>query len=195
MHLVHLCENSSARLLLAASMLTGVSCKSHPALEFGAGLDVPYVQTAPGVVTAMLRMAEVHPGDVVMDLGCGDGRISIAAVREFGAEGIGYDIDPQRIAEARRNAVSAGVARHTQFFQQSFFQADISRASVITVFLMPAVLEQFRPHFLHELAPGTRIVSHSFPLRDWPPQRKLIVEGRTLYLFVVPPASTERPPA
>ncbi|MGJ5815467.1 SAM-dependent methyltransferase [Paludibaculum fermentans] len=195
MPIAHHRDSSSARLLLAASLLTGLSCKSRPSLEFGAGLDVPYVQTTPGVVTAMLRLAQVRPGDVVMDLGCGDGRIAIAAAREFGAEGIGYDIDPQRIAEARRNAIRAGVTSRTHFFQQSFFQADISRASVITVFLMPNLLEQFRPHFLHELAAGTRIVSHSFPFRDWPPQRKLIVEGRTLYLFIVPPADTAKPPA
>ncbi|MGC4050793.1 MAG: methyltransferase domain-containing protein [Paludibaculum sp.] len=159
MHCFYLPEIPFSRLLLAAALLTSVCCASRPALEFGSGLDVPYVQTAPGVVTAMLRMAEVHPGDVVMDLGCGDGRIAIAAAREFGAEGIGYDIDPARIAEARRNAVIAGVSLHTQFFQQNFFQADISRASVITVFLMPNVLEQFRGRFLHDLAPGTRIVS------------------------------------
>ncbi len=193
MFTVHPHVKSSACLLLAASLLTGVACKSRPSLEFGSGLDVPYVQTAPGVVTAMLRMAGVHPGDVVMDLGCGDGRIAIAAVREFGAEGIGYDIDPERIAEARRNAVTAGVAGHTRFFQQNFFQADISQASVITVFLMPNILEQFRGHFLHDLAPGTRIVSHSFPLRDWPPERKVIVEGRTLYLFRIPEHAAHPP--
>ncbi|WP_321472847.1 methyltransferase domain-containing protein [uncultured Paludibaculum sp.] len=184
-------ETSSSCLLLAASLLGGGACKSRPALEFGSGLDVPYVQTAPGVVTAMLHLAGVHPGDVVMDLGCGDGRIAIAAAREFGAEGIGYDIDPERIAEARQNAIAAGVNGHTQFFRQNFFQADISRASVITVFLMPALLEQFRPHFLHSLAPGTRIVSHSFPLRDWPEQRKLVVEGRTLYLYRVGQAAAD----
>lgn len=186
------CVEVSRSAVLAMAALTA-GCSGSRGLDFGRGLDVPYVQTAPGVVTAMLRMASVHAGDVVMDLGCGDGRIPIAAAREFGAEGIGYDIDPERIAEARRNAVMAGVTGHTQFFQRNFFEADISRASVITVFLMPQLLEQFRPFFLHDLAVGTRIVSHSFPLRDWPAERRIVVEGRTLYLYRVGRAVAEGP--
>ncbi len=131
-------------------------------------------------------MAHVGPRDVVLDLGCGDGRIIVTAAKEFGARGVGYDIDPQRIVEARENAARAGVAARAQFEQKSFFDVNISEASVVTVFLIPTVLEKFRPRFLRELAPGTRIVSHSFPIRDWKPDQKLLVEGRTLYLFTVP---------
>ncbi len=173
-------------LLVAALMLAGSSCQSTSRLEFGKGLDVPYVQTPPNVVRTMLRMAHVGPGDFVADLGCGDGRIIVTAAKEFGARGIGYDIDPQRISEARENAARAGVAARAQFVQKSFFDVNISEASVVTVFLIPSVLEKFRPRFLRELAPGTRIVSHSFPIRDWKPDQKILVEGRTLYLFTVP---------
>ncbi len=134
----------------------------------------------------MLQMAHVGPHDVVLDLGCGDGRIIVTAAKEFGARGIGYDIDPQRISEARDNAARAGVASRAHFEQKSFFDVSISQASVVTVFLIPSVLEKFRSRFLRELAPGTRIVSHSFPIRDWKPDQKLVVEGRTLYLFTVP---------
>jgi SAM-dependent methyltransferase len=131
-------------------------------------------------------MAHVGANDVVVDLGCGDGRIIVAAAKEFGARGVGYDIDPQRIAEARRNAEKAGVTSRAQFVQKDLFGVRISEASVVTVFLLPAVLERLRPRLLGDLAPGTRIVSHSFPLRNWKPDQKLEVEGRTLYLFTVP---------
>jgi SAM-dependent methyltransferase len=172
--------------LLAASILAATSCQSTSRLEYGKGLDVPYVQTPPNVVRAMLQMAHVGPGDVVVDLGCGDGRIVIAAAREFGARGVGYDIDPQRISEARQNAAGAGVTARAQFVQKDLFDVGISEASVVTVFLLPPVLEKLRPRLLGDLAPGTRIVSHSFPLRNWTPDRKLELEDRTLYLFTVP---------
>lgn len=167
-------------------MFTAASCQSGNRLEFGKGLDVPYVQTPPNVVRAMLRMARVGPNDVVLDLGCGDGRIVVMAAKEFGARGVGYDIDSERISEARKNAERASVAPRAQFVQKNLFDVKISEASVVTVFLLPSVLDKLRPRFLRELAPGTRIVSHSFPIRDWTPDQKLLVEGRTLYLFTVP---------
>lgn len=168
-------------VLVVAAVAAG--CSGSHGLDFGCGLDVPYVQTPPHVVTAMLRMAGAGPGDVVLDLGCGDGRIPIAAAREFGAEGLGYDLDPERIAEARENALIAGVGGQVRFFQENLFRAPLERASVITMFLMPNVLEELRPRLLRELSSGTRIVSHSFPLRAWPVERKVVVEGRTLYLY------------
>ena len=179
-------RSSSVAVLLAGSVLCVSSCQSPNRLEFGKGLDVPYVQTPPKVVTAMLRMARVGSKDVVVDLGCGDGRIIVAAAREFGARGIGYDIDPQRISEARRNAERAGVTARAQFVQKDLFNVDISEATVVTVFLLPAVLDKIRSRLLEDLAPGTRIVSHSFPIRNWKPDQKLEVESRTLYLFTVP---------
>jgi SAM-dependent methyltransferase len=177
---------SQASWLLAGSILCIASCQSANHLEFGKGLDVPYVQTPPNVVTAMLRMAHVGSNDVVVDLGCGDGRIVVAAAKQFGARGVGYDIDPPRIVEARINAARAEVTARTRFDQLSLFDANISEATVVTAFLLPAVLEKLRPRLLRDLAPGTRIVSHSFPIRNWKPDQKLEVEGRTLYLFTVP---------
>lgn len=173
-------------LLLAVSALCLSSCQSASQLEFGKGLDVPYVQTPPHVVTAMLSMARVGAQDAVVDLGCGDGRIVVAAAKEFGARGVGYDIDPDRIEEARRNAKKAGVTAHAQFARRDLFEVNISEATVVTMFLLPSVLERLRPRLLRDLAPGTRIVSHSFPLKNWEPDCKLEVEGRTLYLFTVP---------
>ncbi len=134
----------------------------------------------------MLEMAQVQKDDVVIDLGCGDGRIAIAAVTEFGARGIGYDIDPDRIAEARQNAKRAGVEARARFEQQDFFKAPIARASVVTMFMLPPVMERMEPRLRSDLAPGTRIVSHSFGMRDWPPAQVVHIEGRTLYLFIVP---------
>jgi SAM-dependent methyltransferase len=131
-------------------------------------------------------MAHVGANDVVVDLGCGDGRIVVAAARQFGARGVGYDIDPQRISEARMNAARADVTARTRFVQMSLFDARISEATVVTVFLLPSVLDRLRSRLLGDLAPGTRIVSHSFPIRNWKPDQKLEVEGRTLYLFTVP---------
>lgn len=173
-------------LLLTCLLLAATACQSGSRLEYGKGLDVPYVQTPPNVVRAMLRMAHVGPRDAVLDLGCGDGRIVVMAAKEFGAHGVGLDIDPQRVAEARENAARAGVTDRAQFLRQDLFQAKLSDASVVTVFLLPPVLNKLRPRLLRELAPGTRIVSHSFPIRDWKPDQKLEVEGRTLYLFTVP---------
>jgi ribosomal protein L11 methylase PrmA len=131
-------------------------------------------------------MAHVGANDVVVDLGCGDGRIIVSAARQFGARGAGYDVDPLRISEARVNAARAGVTARTRFVQMSLFDANISEATVVTAFLLPSVLEKLRPRLLRDLAPGTRIVSHSFPIRNWKQDQKLEVEGRTLYLFTVP---------
>jgi len=170
---------------MGACLVIG-SCRPKPSLEFGKGLDVPYVQTSPAVVHKMLEMAHVQKDDVVVDLGCGDGRIAIAAVTQFGARGVGYDIDPDRIAEARRNAKSAGVEARTSFVQQDFFKAPIARATVVTLFMLPPVMERIEPRLRSDLAPGTRIVSHSFGMRDWPPEEVVRVEGRTLYLWTVP---------
>jgi SAM-dependent methyltransferase len=181
------------RYLQAAVLCVALcGCESKPELDFGHGLDVPYVQTAPGVARRMLEMAKVGSNDVVIDLGCGDGRIVIAAAAEFGARGIGYDLDPRRIAEARRNARLAGVESRTRFEQADFFHAPISEASVVTMFLLPPVLQRMEPRLRSELGPGTRIVSHSFFLRGWPPEEQVQVQGRTLYRWTVPERSPVR---
>jgi methyltransferase family protein len=153
-------------------------------------LDVPYVPTHESLVEEMLSMARVTGNDVLYDLGSGDGRIVITAARKFGTRGIGYDLDPERISEARENARRAGVTDRVRFEQQDIFNAKIADATVVTMYLLPDVNMRLRPKLLSELKPGTRIVSHNYDLGDWQPvQRKeMDVSGinHTLYLWIVP---------
>jgi SAM-dependent methyltransferase len=148
-------------------------------------LDVPYVPTRPEVVDAMLKLANVKKGDVVYDLGCGDGRIVVAAAKKYGATGIGYDIDPERIAEANDNAKNAGVTDKVKFVKANLFDTDLSGADVITMYLLPRVNMQLRPKIL-ALKPGTRIVSHAFDMGDWKPEKVERVDGATVYFWTVP---------
>jgi SAM-dependent methyltransferase len=149
-------------------------------------LDVPYVPTPPNVVGRMLEIAGVDSSDVVYDLGCGDGRIVIAAAKDFGARGVGIDIDPERISEARANAKKAGVSDRVQFVEQDLFKADIGKATVVALYLLPEVNLRLQPKLMRELKPGTRIVSHSFDMGDWKPERTEEVDGRTIYFWTVP---------
>jgi SAM-dependent methyltransferase len=150
-------------------------------------LDVIYVPTPPAVVRAMLRTAGVGAGDTVMDLGSGDGRIPIMAVKEFGAaRGIGVDLDPLRIAEARANAAAAGISDRVEFLQQDLFKTDLTPATVITMYLLPKINTRLLPT-LRALAPGTRIVSHNYDFGDaWKPARSLVVERNLVYFWIVP---------
>jgi SAM-dependent methyltransferase len=149
--------------------------------------DVPYEPSTPGIVSAMLKLADVKKGDVVYDLGCGDGRIVIAAVKERGAvRGVGIDIDPQRIAEARENARKAGVGQRVEFRNQDLFEADIAPATVVMLYLWPEVNLRLRPKLLKELKPGTRIVSHSHNMGDWRPEKQAEADGHTIYFWTVP---------
>lgn len=155
-------------------------------------LDAPYVSTPFPVVAEMLRLAEVGPGDVVYDLGCGDGRIVIAAAQRHGARGVGVDMDPRRIVEANVNAHRAGVADRVRFLQQDLFGTDFSEASVVALFLFPEMNARLKPRFLSELKPGTRIVSHRFGIEGWPPDKAVRMEAvpgypAWVYLWVVPP--------
>ena len=159
-------------------------------------LDVPYVPTHESLVDEMLRMAKVGKNDVLYDLGSGDGRIVITAARRFGTRGVGYDLDPERIKEARENARRAGVTDRVRFEQQDIFDAKISDATVVTMYLLPDVNLKLRPKLLSELKPGTRIVSHNYDLGDWKPiqRREMDVTGvsHTLDLWIVPARSTGR---
>ena len=146
--------------------------------------DVIYVPTPPEVVDAMLRLAKVTKNDVVYDLGSGDGRIVITAAQKYGARGIGFDIDPQRIAEANANLVQAGVGDRVKFVQADLFQQDLSEATVITLYLLPSLNMKLRPT-IWKLKPGTRIVSHSFDMGDWTPEATENVNGRPIYLWTV----------
>ena len=149
--------------------------------------EVPFVPTPEPAVEGMLKLAGVKKGDVVYDLGSGDGRIVISAVRNHGAErAVGVDINPERIEEANENARRAGVQDQVEFRQGDLFDADISDATVVTLYLLPSVNERLKPKLLAELKPGTRIVSHGFDMGDWKPDQTIQEDGRTLYLWVVP---------
>ena len=149
--------------------------------------DVIFVPTPNDVVAKMLEMAQVTAGDTVYDLGCGDGRIVIAAAQKYGARGVGVDIDPQRISEARENAQKAGVADRVRFVLGDLFETDISPASVVTLYLLTELNIKLRPKLLAELRPGTRVVSHAFSMGEWQPERTAEVSGNRVYLWRVPP--------
>jgi len=156
--------------------------------------DVPYVPTTDAAVDAMLKLANIKPSDVVYDLGCGDGRIVIAAAKKYGTRGVGVDIDPVRIREANENAKKAGVEKLVRFEEKDLFQADIHDANVVMLFLLNSVNLKLRPKLLQELKPGTRIVSNTFDMGDWKPDKEAPVEGtddgtslsQHLYLWIVP---------
>jgi SAM-dependent methyltransferase len=157
--------------------------------EPGRPLDVPYMPTPMKVVDAMLDLAQVTKNDLVYDLGCGDGRIVVRAAQRFGCRGVGVDLDPQRIVEARANAKKAGVAHLARFEVGDVFHFDIAPATVVTMYLLPGINLQLRPRLLKELKPGTRIVSHDFDMGDWTPQRHVDVDRSRIYLWTVPPRS------
>lgn len=148
--------------------------------------DVPYVPTPQEVVEGMLELAQVKKTDVVYDLGCGDGRIVITAAKKYGARGVGIDINPERIKEAEENARQAGVTDRVRFIQGDLFKADIHEATVVTLYLLSSVNLKLRPKLLSELRPGTRIVSNTFDMGDWKPDKQTEVNGRTIYYWVVP---------
>jgi precorrin-6B methylase 2 len=148
--------------------------------------DVIYVPTPEPVVQAMLKLAEVKPGDVLYDLGSGDGRIPIAAAKQHGVRGTGIDIDPERIREANANAQQAGVTKLVTFKQEDLFKADFSDATVVTLYLLDSLNEKLRPKLLAELEPGTRIVSHAFRMGDWEPEQTETVGTSTIYRWTVP---------
>jgi SAM-dependent methyltransferase len=156
----------------------------------------PFIRTPEDVVERMLVLAGTGSQDLVLDLGSGDGRIVIAAARRFGAQGLGIDFDARLVAAARENARSAGVADRVRFLQDDVLRADISRASVVTVYLLPELLWKLQARFISELEPGTRIVSHAFQMSGWRPDRMETLRVRsphpgqgetsTLYLWIVP---------
>jgi SAM-dependent methyltransferase len=148
--------------------------------------DVIYVPTAQEVVEQMLELAKVKKGDVVYDLGCGDGRIPVTAAKKYGVHAVGIDIDPKRIADANDNARRARVTHLVEFRQQDLFTADFHDATVVTLYLLPDLNLKLRPRLLAELKPGTRIVSNQFDMGDWKPERKVELNGRTLYLWTIP---------
>ena len=158
--------------------------------------DVPFVVTPDHVTRAMLELAEVKPGDFVIDLGSGDGRIVIVAAKQFGARGLGVEIVPELVEKSRENAKKAGVADRVEFRLQDLFATDLSQATVITMYLLPDVNLLLKPRLL-KLQPGTRIVSHDWDMGDWKPDRVVVIDvpdkqlGRDkksrVYLWTIPP--------
>jgi SAM-dependent methyltransferase len=156
--------------------------------------DVPYVPTTDTAVQAMLKLGDVKKTDVVYDLGCGDGRIVIAAAKSYGARGVGIDINPVRIGEAKENAKKAGVEKLVRFEENDLFDAKIGEATVVTLFLLPNINLKLRPKLLADLKPGTRVVSNTFDMGDWKPEKEFVVPdtdvdtylSHRLYLWIVP---------
>ena len=150
------------------------------------GPDVVFVPTPGDIVDTMLRMAAVSKKDTVYDLGCGDGRIVITAAQRYGARGVGIDIDPERVAEATENVRKAGVADRVKIIQGDLFEADISAATVVTLYLLSDLNVKLRPKLLRDLKPGVRVVSHAFSMGDWKPARTEEISGTTVYLWHIP---------
>jgi len=189
-------KSLSFSLLVVAALSVAVAAaqNAQPRRE----PDVPYVPTSEEAVQAMLKLADVKKTDVVYDLGCGDGRIVIAAAKNFGARAVGIDINPVRISEAKENARKAGIENLVRFEEGDLFQADIHQATVVTLFLLPTVNLRLRPKLLGELRPGTRIVSNTFDMGDWTADKEAKVGteeeeksfmSHKLYLWIVPPRS------
>ncbi len=148
--------------------------------------DIHYVPTPQYVVNELLELAGTNKDDIVYDLGCGDGRFVITAAKKYGARGIGIDIDPERIRESQMNAMSAGVFDRVKFIEADLFKTDVSRATIVALYLLPQLNLRLRPKLFKELKPGTRIVSHDFDMGDWTPD----IEGRLgsslYYLWILP---------
>ena len=149
----------------------------------------PYVPTPQDVVDRMLVLAGVTAKDIIYDLGCGDGRIVNTAAKKYGAHGVGVDIDPQRIAESKANAKKEGVENLVTFLQQDALTVDVSKATVVTLYLMPDANMKLRPILTRQLKPGSRIVSHTFDMDDWEPLKVDTFtdadgRSRTLYLWI-----------
>jgi len=148
--------------------------------------DVPFVESPRPVVDSMLALADVSSDDVVYDLGSGDGRFPITAAETYGARGVGIEIKSDLVEQARSNAEAAGVSDRVEFRQGDLFEADISEATVVTLYLLPDVNIRLRPKLFRELEPGTRVVSHDFDMNEWQPDTTIEVDGNTLYLWTIP---------
>ena len=188
-----LLRKSLSRFCLVAAMLSvtiAAAQNAQPRRE----PDVPFVPTTDEAVAAMLKLADVKKTDIVYDLGCGDGRIVITAAKNYGAHAVGIDINPVRIAEARANAKTAGVENLVKFVENDLFEADIHEATVVTLFLLSSVNLRLRPKLLQDLKPGTRVVSNTFDMGDWKPEKEFIVGSpeeltylsHRLYLWTIP---------
>ncbi len=181
--------NRRAALLGGAALIAApaVIGRAHAQAQPVPRLDVPFVPTPQQVVDKMLELAKIGKGDFLIDLGSGDGRIPVTAAQRYGVKALGVDINPQRISEANERAKKAGVTNLVEFRQQDLFKTDLSQANVLTMYLLPSVNLKLRPKILSEMKPGSRVVSHAFDMGDWKPEQKVSVDGRTVFLWTVPP--------
>jgi len=181
-------------MIRALLLVTALSCAAPAAGQGSQGwtADVIYVPTPHEVVDDMLRLADVKQGDILYDLGSGDGRIPIAAAQKYGIRATGIDIDPERIAEAKQKARGAGVSKLVEFRQEDLFKANFRDATIVTLYLLPDLNLRLRPRLWAELRPGTRIVSHQFDMGDWQPEKKLESNGRTILFWTVPDPGKKR---
>lgn len=163
--------------LLVAALFAAGACPRIP------GRNVRYDPTPMPTVRAMLKLAAVGPEDIVYDLGSGDGRIPIAAAKEFGARGVGIEIDPALAAKAQANAAAAGVADRVEFRVANMYDADVSRATVVTLFLHPQPNLKLRPKLQTQLRPGARVVSYIWDMGDWVPDDRRRVGRRWIFLW------------
>ena len=173
---------------LAVAALAGAlpGCSSFAQILPPRRLDVPYDASPPAVVDKMLEMAQVGAEDLLYDLGCGDGRIVIAAARNRGARSVGIDIDPQRINEAQANAKRAGVEDKVMFRVGDLYTSDFADATVVTLFLWPHVNRKLRPILWRQLKVGTRVISHLWDMGpEWPPERTETVDERKIFLWTI----------
>ena len=176
-----------------ACLFLVLACVSAQQRQPKIAKDVPFVPTLPEIVEEMLKLANVGPNDVVYDLGCGDGRLVITAVKKFGAKrGVGVDIDPERIKESRENARALGVTNRVRFIQQDLFKTNIKEATVGTLYLLPEVNLRLRPKLLAELKPGTRVVSNSFDMGDWKYEKVAFVGEQPIYFWTIPAPAVQR---
>ncbi len=173
-----------AAVLIASPAIIG---RAQAQTEPTPRLDVPFVPTPQQVVDKMLELAKAQKTDFLIDLGSGDGRIPVTAAQRFGVKALGVDINPQRIKEANERAQAAKVTNLVEFRQEDLFQTDLSQANVLTMYLLPSVNLKLRPKILSDMRPGARVVSHAFDMGDWAPEQKVSVDGRTVYLWTVPP--------
>jgi 2-polyprenyl-3-methyl-5-hydroxy-6-metoxy-1,4-benzoquinol methylase len=176
---------------VALATLFTAAALTVPAMAQQAGTlrtpDVIFVPTPPEVVDAMLKLANVTAKDTVFDLGCGDGIIVATAAQKFGAQAVGIDIDPQRVKEANERVQKAGVTDKVKILNEDLFEANISPATVVTLYLLPSLNQKLIPKLNKDLKPGTRIVSQSFDMGDeYPPEKTVDVNGRMVYLWTVP---------
>ena len=181
-----LCGSAALALTSVLPIALVNSARAQAQDEIARPLDVPYVPTPVPVVDAMLDLAKVGKSDIVYDLGCGDGRIVVRAATRFGCRGVGVDLNPERVREAKANASRAGVTELTRFEVGDVFEFDFSAATVVTMYLLPSVNLKLRPRLQKELKPGTRLVSHDFHMGDWAAEVTRDVGRSRIYLWTIP---------